>query len=121
MHPLPNDDKFESYEFVSIPDERILRQTYDAVTPDPLCLIWACRHAKKKGLVLFLVHTHVSQEIPMFSRLDEKTERKMASRVMELTGVDLFGAAVFAAGGYQARLWKRQGHVLVQTDVTIEA
>ena len=120
VRPLGETGRFACCEFIPVPDNRLLRQARDAITSDPLCLIWACRHAKETGTVLFMVHTHVAVTAA-FSELDDKTERRVARCVMELTGVERFGAVVLSLKEHRARLWQSCGDDLVQTAVTLEA
>ncbi len=104
---------FLSGEFVAIPPNRLLTQTNQVVTPDPLCFIWACRQAKATNMVLFLLHTHPGVKEPVsFSEADEQAEIKMAPKVMALSGKDLFGAVVVGYHSYMARVWRKQGGIL---------
>lgn len=111
---------FESRDFVMVPTERMLRQTQRGVVPDPLCLVWACRHARSTGTTLFLLHTHVAEDA-VFSLVDEAAERRMAPRVMALSGSRYFGAVVAAPGTYCARLWQVDAGELTPTAVDIRA
>ena len=105
VRPISEDDCYESRELITIPNERTLLQEEAAVVPDPLCVIWACRHARSTRTVLFLVHTHVTGRAS-FSQMDEDAERRMAPEVIRLTSMAEFGSAVVTPDDYAARIWR---------------
>lgn len=112
VKPLKN-RIFLSEEFVAIPSDRLLIQSDQMVIPDPLCFIYACRRAKATNTVLFLVHTHPGAKEPVsLSKADEQAEIKIAPKIMDLSGKDLFGAVVVGYHSYMARLWSRQDGIL---------
>lgn len=109
---------YESCEYLLVPTSSLLRQRADRVVPDPLSLIWACRHARGGRMTLFLVHSHVGSAA-RFSTVDEVTERTLAPRVLQLSGSSAFGAVVIADGTYSARVWEGQDRCLLSSSVRI--
>lgn len=109
---------YESYEHLLVPTSSLLRQRADRVVPDPLSLIWACRHARAARTTLFLVHSHVGSAA-RFSTVDEAAERALAPRVMQLSGSSAFGAVVIAARRYSARVWEGRDQCLQSSSVRI--
>jgi hypothetical protein len=109
---------YESCEHLLITTSSLLRQRADRVVPDPLSLIWACRHARAARMTLFLVHSHIGSTA-RFSRVDEAAERMLAPRVMQLSGSSAFGAVVIAGRTYSARVWEGQVPCLLSSSVRI--